>query len=691
MSALPNVGALAFNDDQRQLMAAVDQVCQRLVTPEAERAQDGEAVRALWNALAEVGVLGLGTSEGGGSLMDAVAATMRLGAAWAPGPVIETLALAPFLSESTQAAVATGERWVALGREGRFRYAVPGAVVVDGAPNYTILEPRQVRGTGTVLGQEWFSVAGTAVEKLQDTQHINAVLEVLAAAYLVAACDTMIRKAGDYAATRVQFGKPIGSNQAVSHTLAECLNETYAVEGLTRLAAARLSRTGEAQPDSALAHLGAVRLVRRVCRRVPQIFGAVGISVEGPVSAALVRLPGIASVVSSRASASRIAASVFDGSGAQDLSVDPGLPPEVEEFRAEVAAFAATCADVRGYVRDEATRAAVKTVCQELGRRGWLSLSWPKEHGGSGKSLLYEFVLWDELAYAEVTRPPTGLGVVAKALMEHGDDAQRHEFLSQLRSGDIDIALGYSEPEAGSDLASLRTRARLDGDHYVVNGEKLWTSNGHVADYLWLLCRTGTVEARAQGLTLLLVDLPSPGISVAPINMLDGARLNEIHFDGVRVPVSRRIGAEDAAWEIISASLAVERYVQMPPKKVLADFERLVTELKSADLASDPVVRERVARLAVHIAAVAVAANAAVLAQEAGLPTAAAATHAKLLHSSASQAVADAGLDLLDLGLVNSVEMEGLWLQAFGETLGGGSTEILRTTLANLELGLAAR
>ncbi len=119
---------------------------------------------------------------------------------------------------------------------------------------------------------------------------------------------------------------------------------------------------------------------------------------------------------------------------------------------------------------------------------------------------MYEFILWDEMAYARAARPPLGSGIVAKTIIRYGTDEQRQRFLPGLRAGTTFFSLGYSEPEAGSDLGGVRTRAVRDGDDYVLNGEKRWTSGGHRADYLWVLCRTGTLESHARGLTLLIVD-----------------------------------------------------------------------------------------------------------------------------------------------------------------------------------------
>ena len=248
--------------------------------------------------------------------------------------------------------------------------------------------------------------------------------------------------------------------------------------------------------------------------------------------------------------------------------------------------------------------AATRRLYLALGERNWLALAWPKEVGGEGRHPLFEFVLWDEMARSRAARPPLGSGIVAKTIIRAGTDEQKQRFLPGLRSGEIWFSLGYSEPEAGSDLAGLRTRAVRRDDVYVVTGEKRWTSGGHRADYLWMLCRTGTQESRGRGLTILIVDRRSPGITISPLTALSGERFNEVFFDDVGVPVENRIGEENGGWRLIGESLATERHVQFQPSRVRRDFEDLVAWLSERGLTGDPVVRHRLSDLAVRVAEV---------------------------------------------------------------------------------------
>lgn len=368
----------------------------------------------------------------------------------------------------------------------------------------------------------------------------------------------------------------------------------------------------------------------------------------------------------------------------------PMLSEQEEAFRSEVRAFLAEHADVQSFFLHEGDDdVAVRRLYRALGERNWLSLAWPPEVGGLGLPPVYEFILWDEMAYARAARPPISSGIVAKTIINHGTPEQRERFLPPLRRGELVFALGYSEPEAGSDLGGLRTRAVRDGDHYVVNGEKRWTSGAHRADYLWVLCRTGTLESRARGLTLLIVDRTSPGVTISPIPAIDGERFNEVRFDDVVVSVKNRVGEEDGAWRMIVDSLATERHVQFSPQRVRRDFEDLVDWLRGVGLHDDPVVRHQLADLAVEVAEVQALALDMLDAVQQGRSAVVEAASNKLWGSEVCQRVARmAG----DVGAPESLErdttMEFLWRQSLCETIGGGTSEIMRTVIARNALGL---
>ncbi|WP_331760412.1 acyl-CoA dehydrogenase family protein (plasmid) [Streptomyces sp. NBC_01471] len=373
--------------------------------------------------------------------------------------------------------------------------------------------------------------------------------------------------------------------------------------------------------------------------------------------------------------------------------MDFGFTPEEEAFRSEVLQFLAGYQGLDGYFhRGENTGEGVRTVYRALGERGWLSLSWPEEFGGRGLSPAYEFILWDEMAYARIARPPMGPGLVAKALMTHGTAEQGERLLPGLRLGQINFALGYSEPDAGSDLAAVRTRATPVGDDYEINGAKCWTSNAHWADHIWLLCRTGAPESRSRGLSVLIVPLDHPGVSVSPIPTHDGGRLNEVRFDGVRVPAGNRVGEENAGWQVVASALAVERHVQFPPKRLRRDLQDLVTWVEKSGLSRDPVVRRRLSDLAVQVAEVEALALALLGDIISGRPSAVPAAYHKLAGTRLAQEIARSAMEFgSSEALVKDSDVEFMWRQAILETVGGGTSEMMRGLIARQAFGLDSK
>lgn len=371
--------------------------------------------------------------------------------------------------------------------------------------------------------------------------------------------------------------------------------------------------------------------------------------------------------------------------------MNPTLAPEEEAFRAEVAEFLQDYRDLGAFYHHEGEHdVGVRALYRALGQRGWLSLSWPLDVGGLAKPPIYEFLLWDEMAYARAARPPLGSGIVAKTIIRNGTPEQRDRLLPGLRAGTTFFSLGYSEPEAGSDLTGLRTRAVRQGDHYVLNGEKRWTSGGHRADYLWMLCRTGTLESRSRGLTLLVVDRHSPGVTFAPIPSLDGERFNEVRLDDVEVPIANRIGDEDNAWSLMTESLATERHVQFAPKRCQRDFEDLVAWVRETGRGDDPVVRQRLADLAVGLAEVKALSLVMLEAISAGRPAVVEAAANKLAGSELAQRIARTALEFGGTDcLVRGGWLEFLWRQSISESIGGGTSEIMRGVIARAGLGLS--
>jgi len=223
-----------------------------------------------------------------------------------------------------------------------------------------------------------------------------------------------------------------------------------------------------------------------------------------------------------------------------------------------------------------------REVVRRMGRDGWLGVGWPTEYGGRGLGQVEQQIFANEAARADVPLPAVTLQTVGPTLQAHGTAEQKEFFLPKILAGEVHFAIGYTEPEAGTDLAALRTRAvrvkgdEAGGDGYVVNGEKIFTSGGHDADYVWLACRTDPEAPRHKGISILIVDTTDPGYSWTPIITLDGAHhVNATYYADVRVPVTRRVGAENSGWRLITTQLNHERVMLGPAGKLAALHDRV--------------------------------------------------------------------------------------------------------------------
>lgn len=242
---------------------------------------------------------------------------------------------------------------------------------------------------------------------------------------------------------------------------------------------------------------------------------------------------------------------------------------------------------------------AYRAVVKRMGRDGKLGLGWPKEYGGAGFGPLEQQIFYNEAVRADVPVPLVTLLTVGPALQSFGTEEQKKKFLPGILTGDIHFAIGYSEPDAGTDLASLRTSAvRDDNGDWIVNGQKIFTTGAHEADYLWLAVRTGSVESRHKGITILIVDTTDPGYSWTPIITSDGAHhTNATYFDDVRVPASMTVGEENGGWKLITTQLNHERVSLGPSGKIEQLYERLREWAQKQGVLGEPDVRRALGRL----------------------------------------------------------------------------------------------
>jgi alkylation response protein AidB-like acyl-CoA dehydrogenase len=265
------------------------------------------------------------------------------------------------------------------------------------------------------------------------------------------------------------------------------------------------------------------------------------------------------------------------------------LTPEQEALRDELRAYFAALippAEREAMLTDRHGD-VFKEVIRRMGRDGWLGVGWPVEYGGRGFGQVEQQIFASEAVRADVPLPSVTLQTVGPTLFEYGTAEQKAMFLPRILAGDVHFAIGYTEPGAGTDLASLTTRAVRDGDEYIVNGQKIFTTGAHDADFIWLACRTDPDAPRHKGISILIVDTTDPGFSWTPIITADGAHhTNATYYSDVRVPVSMRVGDENGGWRLITTQLNHERVMLGPAGRLGALHDR-VRDWAAATLGPD--------------------------------------------------------------------------------------------------------
>jgi 3-oxocholest-4-en-26-oyl-CoA dehydrogenase alpha subunit len=229
---------------------------------------------------------------------------------------------------------------------------------------------------------------------------------------------------------------------------------------------------------------------------------------------------------------------------------------------------------------------AYRGIVRQLGRDGWLVLGWPQEYGGRGGSTLDQLIFMDEAAIAGVPIPFLTINTVGPTIMRFGTPEQRERYLPRIAAGEIHFSIGYSEPEAGTDLAALRTRAVSDGAGYVINGQKMWTSLIQYADYVWLACRTDPEAPRHRGLSILIVPTDAAGFSWTPVHTVAGPTTSATYYSDVRVPASALVGEENQGWPLITNQLNHERVALTSSAPVRTALREVCDWARATKLAS---------------------------------------------------------------------------------------------------------
>jgi alkylation response protein AidB-like acyl-CoA dehydrogenase len=239
-----------------------------------------------------------------------------------------------------------------------------------------------------------------------------------------------------------------------------------------------------------------------------------------------------------------------------------GYTAQHEQLRQELRAYydqLLTPEIVEEVGRSEGVGPVVREVVKKMGADGWLGIGWPTEYGGQGRGYIEQFVFFDESMRAGAPVPMLTVNSVAPTIMLHGSQEQKDFFLPRILAGELHFCIGYTEPDSGTDLASLRTSAVRDGDEYVINGQKIFTSLASDADYVWLACRTNPEEKKHKGISMIIVPTDTPGFSFQPIRNFGNFNTNYTFFENVRVPVSNRVGEENRGWGLIVEQLNHER------------------------------------------------------------------------------------------------------------------------------------
>jgi alkylation response protein AidB-like acyl-CoA dehydrogenase len=336
-----------------------------------------------------------------------------------------------------------------------------------------------------------------------------------------------------------------------------------------------------------------------------------------------------------------------------------------------------------------------------LGRKGWIGLGWPKEVGGGGRGAAEQLAFLEEMKYAQAPMyfHASAEWLVAPPLITHGTLEQKAEMLPAIQRGELSIAIHYSEPEAGSDLAALRTEARRDGTDWVINGQKLWTTDGDTSDCAWLAARTNPdAQPRHAGISVFIVPLNTSGVTIRPSMAMYGKTFSTTFYDSVRVPSSALVGKVNDGWRIITDALAAER---MAISSMVVEIERIFDRLtdylgRSPRHRNNMAVRDRIGNLAAEIAVARlfVRRNTQLVEMGRALPYEAA--MAKLFASELQERLAEAALDIMGTGATLSEdapdaplgELEQFLRHTLVNVLGGGTSEMQRNAIALRGLGL---
>ena len=379
--------------------------------------------------------------------------------------------------------------------------------------------------------------------------------------------------------------------------------------------------------------------------------------------------------------------------------------PDQSVFRQDLRAFLKSelPPDWKGADEDGRTDAVEleRHIRQGLIDRNWLTMAWPRQYGGQDASNVKSAIFAEEMTYHEAPgKDNWGIGMLAPAIMQHGTPEQKAKYLPPIARGETTWCQGFSEPESGSDLASLQTRAVRDGDDYLITGRKIWSSEAHRSDWMFLLARTDPDAPKHRGITFFLVDLKTPGITIRPIiNMVGDHHFNEEYFDNVRVPSDNVIGEVNRGWYVAMTTLNFERDGTMYTAKARKPLDLLIDLIKSdgRDKTLPPTLRHRLADRMLETEVSRLLAYRIAWMADQGLEAQQEASISKLFSTELLLRVANTGMQVL--GLTGQLTEDSKWkplrgrfrrlyLWSLSETIGGGTSEVQRNIIATRGLGL---
>jgi alkylation response protein AidB-like acyl-CoA dehydrogenase len=554
---------------------------------DATSAQCGD-VAELWGVAAEQGWFELAEAE---ALDLAIAATRRLGRAACPLPLLDGYAAAELvdgtgISGGAVRAVVVTDPTVPVDAGGAATHVLVVPAAGGRAQLCPIFEQTPLPGlaapawTRTELGSPVSEFDVTS----EQSERALALVRLGKAARALAAAEYAHEMAVEHAKTRVQFGKAIGTFGAVQQRTAQCQIDVRSANLLLEDAvAARNNERTDATLKGELAVAYVALIAPKVQLAAHHTLAAIGYFNEHPAPWLFRRVHADTTMLGTLELAHGSVADLLIESGIRLPAM--GLGDAGGSFRKEFLAFI-----VAHGLRDKAPTpmdvdpAAVRGMAD----KGWLGFGWPSEYGGRAASLTEQVVLNEEATYHRVgaAKALGSVMLIGSSILRHGTEAQKAQFLPIIRAGEVNFCLGYSEPEAGSDLASLRTRAVRDGDDWVINGHKLWTTGGHVSDWVWLAARTDPdATPRHAGITVFLFRMDTPGITIQQHTALSGEVSCTVFYDDVRIPDSARVGEVNGGWAVITDALAGERITM---GNIAASLHRQLDDLLDF-AATDPV------------------------------------------------------------------------------------------------------